>query len=44
MGPDTPALRLYEVKARNHGFDGGRDRMLADLDDALEWIEGATPR
>ena len=39
MGPDTPMLRLYEVKARNHGFDGGRDQLLADLDDALSWIE-----
>ena len=39
MGPDTPMLRLYEVKARNHGFDGGRDHLLADLDDALSWIE-----
>jgi type IV secretory pathway VirJ component len=40
MGPDTPTLRLYEVKARNHGFDGGRDQLLHDLDDALKWIEG----
>jgi hypothetical protein len=39
MGPDTPMLRLYEVKARNHGFDGGRDQLLADLDDAMKWIE-----
>jgi len=45
MGPDTPMLRLYEVKARNHGFDGGRDQLLADLDDALKWIETtASPR
>jgi len=39
MGPDTPMLRLSAVKARNHGFDGGRDALLADLDDALKWIE-----
>jgi hypothetical protein len=38
MGPDTPMRRLYEVKARNHGFDGGRDQLIADLDDALAWI------
>jgi alpha-beta hydrolase superfamily lysophospholipase len=44
MGPDTPALRLYEVKARNHGFDGGRDQLLVDLDDALKWIEESAPR
>jgi hypothetical protein len=44
MGPDTPALRLYEVKARNHGFDGGRDKLLVDLDDALMWIEETAPR
>ena len=43
MGPDTPTLRLYEVKARNHGFDGGRDELMRDLDDALKWIE-AFPR
>ena len=41
MGPDTPTLRLYEVKARNHGFDGGRQQALADLDDALTWIEAS---
>jgi hypothetical protein len=40
MGPDTPMRRLYEVKARNHGFDGGRDQLIADLDDALAWIAG----
>jgi len=39
MGPDTPMLRLYQVKARNHGFDGGRAQLIADLDDALSWIE-----
>jgi hypothetical protein len=39
MGPDTPSLRLYEVKARNHGFGGGTEELLRDLDDALKWIE-----
>jgi hypothetical protein len=38
MGPDTPTLRLYTVDAKNHGFSGGHDALLRDLDDALEWI------
>jgi len=44
MGPDTPMRRLYEVEARNHGFDGGREQLLANLDDALKWIEAAPAR
>jgi type IV secretory pathway VirJ component len=44
MGPDTSMRRLYEVKARNHGFDGGRDQLLKDLDDALNWIEATSVR
>lgn len=43
FGPDTPTRRLYAVPARNHGFAGGRDEMLADLEDALRWI-GTDPR
>lgn len=39
FGPDTPTRRLYEVNARNHGFSGGRDELIRDLDDALQWIE-----
>jgi len=38
MGPDTPTLRLYTVEAKNHGFSGGHDTLLKDLDDALQWI------
>jgi hypothetical protein len=38
FGPDTATRRLYAVKARNHGFDGGRDELLKDLDAALDWI------
>jgi pimeloyl-ACP methyl ester carboxylesterase len=41
LGPDTPTLRLYTVEAKNHGFSGGRDALLHDLDDALSWIEHA---
>jgi type IV secretory pathway VirJ component len=41
FGPDTPTRRLYEVDARNHGFGGGREELLRDLDDALHWIEAA---
>jgi fermentation-respiration switch protein FrsA (DUF1100 family) len=44
FGPDTPTRRLYEVDARNHGFSGGRDELLRDLDDALAWIEGIAAR
>ncbi len=40
FGPDTPTRRLYEVDARNHGFGGGQDALIRDLDDALAWIEG----
>jgi pimeloyl-ACP methyl ester carboxylesterase len=39
LGPDTPTRRLYEVEAKNHGFSGGRDVLLRDLEDALQWIE-----
>jgi dienelactone hydrolase len=39
LGPDTPTLRLYAVEARNHGFSNARDRLMQDLDDALQWIE-----
>jgi predicted esterase len=39
LGPDTASHRLYAVEARNHMFSGGRDTLLADLDDALRWIE-----
>jgi hypothetical protein len=39
IGPDTPTRRLYEVKARNHSFSGGRDELLKDLDAALDWVE-----
>ena len=38
FGPNTDTRRLYEVDASNHGFSGGRDEMLKDLDEALEWI------
>jgi type IV secretory pathway VirJ component len=41
FGSDTPTRRLYEVDARNHGFSGGRDELMRDLDDALAWIESA---
>lgn len=40
FGPDTPTRRLYEVEAKNHGFGGGRDQLLRDLDEALQWIAG----
>ena len=39
LGPDTPTLRLYEVESSNHRFGGARDQMIADVDDALRWIE-----
>lgn len=39
FGPDTPTRRLYEVPGANHGFNGRREVMLRDLDDALRWIE-----
>jgi alpha-beta hydrolase superfamily lysophospholipase len=39
LGPDTATRRLYEVEAKNHGFSGGRDALLRDLEDALQWIE-----
>jgi hypothetical protein len=44
LGPDTATRRLYEVQAKNHGFSGGRDEMLRDLEDALRWIEKTPPR
>lgn len=43
LGPDAPTRRLYEVQAKNHGFSGGRDVLLKDLDDALAWIEKSLP-
>jgi hypothetical protein len=39
FGPDSPTRRLYEVQAKNHGFSGGHDQLLHDLEDALGWIE-----
>jgi len=39
LGPDTPTLRLYEVESSNHRFGGARDKVIADVDDALHWIE-----
>ena len=44
LGPDTPARRLYEVEARNHSFSGGRDALMRDLDDALQWITARRQR
>ncbi|HTY60916.1 MAG TPA: hypothetical protein VMG30_01540 [Acidobacteriota bacterium] len=41
MGPDTPTRRLYEVEAGNHSFGGGQDKMLRDVDEALNWIAAA---
>jgi fermentation-respiration switch protein FrsA (DUF1100 family) len=38
FGPDTPTRRLYEVEAKNHGFSGGRDQLMRNLDEALKWI------
>jgi fermentation-respiration switch protein FrsA (DUF1100 family) len=43
MGPDTPTLRLYTVQAKNHGFSGGHEALLHDLDDALQWIGSFLP-
>jgi len=39
FGPDTKTRRLYEVNARNHGFGGGTEEMIRDLDESLTWIE-----
>jgi type IV secretory pathway VirJ component len=41
FGADTATRHLYEVDASNHGFRGGHDELMRDLDDALAWIEGA---
>jgi fermentation-respiration switch protein FrsA (DUF1100 family) len=38
MGPDTPTRRLYEVQASNHSFGGGKEQLLRDVDEALNWI------
>ena len=38
FGPDTPTRRLYEVKASNHGFKGGQEELIQDLDASLAWI------
>jgi len=43
LGPDTPTLRLYEVESKNHGFSDAREKLLADLDGALRWVEQAAP-
>jgi hypothetical protein len=41
LGPDTLTRRLYEVESRNHSFGGGRDELMRDLDDAMQWIVGS---
>ena len=38
LGADTRTRRLYEVESRGHGFSGGEETLLRDLDDALRWI------
>jgi len=43
LGSDTPKLRLYQVKARDHGFSDALGKMLQDLDAALRWVEYAEP-
>ena len=43
LGPDTPTLRLYSIESKNHGFSDARDQLMADLDDALRWVEGEVP-
>jgi predicted esterase len=43
LGPDTPTLRLYEVESSNHRFGGAHDKVIADVDDALAWIERSRP-
>jgi type IV secretory pathway VirJ component len=43
LGADTAARRLYAVEARNHRFGGGREALLEDLDEALDWIEQKAP-
>lgn len=40
LGPDTDRMHLYTVEARNHRFNGGRDKLMHDLDDAMRWVEG----
>jgi pimeloyl-ACP methyl ester carboxylesterase len=44
LGPDTASRRLYTVEARNHRFGGGRETLLHDLDEALDWIEQKAPQ
>jgi dienelactone hydrolase len=41
LGADTATRRLYEVRATNHDFDGGRDVLMHDLDDAIDWIKAS---
>jgi hypothetical protein len=41
LGADTATRRLYEVTSTNHDFDGGRDLLMRDLDDAIEWIRAS---
>jgi hypothetical protein len=38
MGPDTATRRLIEVEAKDHSFGGSKDKMLSEVDAALEWI------
>jgi pimeloyl-ACP methyl ester carboxylesterase len=39
FGEDTGMRRFRAVEARSHGFRGGREAMLRELDDSLGWIE-----
>jgi len=43
LGPDTATLRLYSIESKNHGFSDARDKLMADLDDALRWVEQPAP-
>jgi pimeloyl-ACP methyl ester carboxylesterase len=39
FGADTDMRRFRAVAARSHGFRGGREAMLRELDGSLGWIE-----
>jgi Bacterial virulence protein (VirJ) len=39
FGPDTPRRRFEPIESRNHSFSDARDRLYAEMEASLEWID-----
>ena len=39
FGPDTPRRRFEPIESRNHSFSDARDKLYAEMEASLEWID-----